>query len=395
MVRQHSKPYIVKDSTAQALEAMEYRFNESWLRDFIFAHPEVLPIDEIEPVFSSLIPVCKELPTRSGLIDILFVNDEGLVTLVECKLWKNPEARRKVIGQILDYAKDISRWSYDDLQNAVRNKLGKSLYNLVSENAEELDEKVFVDSVSRNLKRGRFLLLVVGEGIRESVELIIDFLQRQAHLNFGFALVEMGIFELPKQIGEGYLVHPRLLTRTVEIERAVIRLESDKLIAELPITADGTEMQATRKRTTLTEQVFYESLNPKTARAVQDFFDKAAGLGLGLEKDAGQGSLMLKLSMGENEYNLGAFKKNGTFRNYRIASYTQRFGYPEIGEEYLDQLASLFQGGYVDKPANRFAWTVKKQKNKSITIEEILAVQDKWLEIIRNTANRLLPLQDA
>jgi len=116
MPRQHSKPYIVKDSTTHALETTEYRFNEAWLRDFIFTHPQVLPVDEIEPVFSSLIPVCTDLPTRSGPVDILFVNEAGLLTIVECKLWKNPEARRMVIGQILDYQKDISRWSYDDLQ---------------------------------------------------------------------------------------------------------------------------------------------------------------------------------------------------------------------------------------------------------------------------------------
>ncbi len=34
--------------------------------------------------------------------------------LVEAKLWRNPEARRKVIGQILDYAKELSRWNYED-----------------------------------------------------------------------------------------------------------------------------------------------------------------------------------------------------------------------------------------------------------------------------------------
>lgn len=395
MPRQHNKPYIVRDSTTHALETTEYRFNEAWLRDFIFTHPQILPVDEIEPVFSSLIPVCTELPTRSGPVDNLFVNESGLLTLVECKLWKNPEARRTVIGQILDYAKDISQWTYEDLQNALRNKLGKSLFSLVSESGEDLDEDVFIDSVSRNLKRGRFLLLVVGEGIRESVELITDFLQRQAHLNFTFALVEISIFELPKEVGTGYLVHPRLVTRTIEIERAVIRLESAHLIAELPASLDGKESQTTRKRTTISEQVFYESLNPKTSKALQGFFDRATGLGIGLEKEPGQDSLMLKLLIGDKEYNLGAFKKNGTFRNYRIANYTQRFGYPEIGEEYLDRLASLFEGGYVDKPTNRFVWTVKKNKNQLITIDEILSVQDKWLELIRNTANKLLALQDA
>jgi hypothetical protein len=388
MARQHNKPYIVRDSKVHPLQATEYHFDEAWLRDFIFAHPQVLPIDEIEPVFDSLIPVCRELHcTKTGSADILFINDAGLLTMVECKLWKNPEARRTVIAQILDYAKELSLWSYDDLERAV----GKKLYDLVRKNSEELVEKTFHDSVERNLKRGRFLLLIVGEGIRESVERISDFLQQHAHLNFSFALVEMGVFQLPKEMAEGYLVHPRLVTRTVEIERSVIRIENGKLIAETP---ESGVRRVGPKRTTITEQSFYESLDPKTAKALRDFFDKALGLEIGLEVDAGQGSLMLKLVIGDKEYNLGAFKKDGTFRNYRIASYTEKFGHPEIGEQYLQTLASLFQGGYVDKPKHKFNWTVKKRTNQYITISEVLAVQDKWLEIIQDSANRLIAVQE-
>jgi hypothetical protein len=48
-------------------------------------------------------------------IDIFMVTPSGLPVLVECKLWRNPEGRREVIGQILDYAKELSRWSSSDL----------------------------------------------------------------------------------------------------------------------------------------------------------------------------------------------------------------------------------------------------------------------------------------
>jgi len=158
MARQHNKPYVVRDLTARPLETAEYHFDEAWLRDFIFAHYQVLPINEIEPVFDLLIPVCTELPcTKTGSADILFINDAGLLTLVECKLWKNPEARRTVVGQILDYAKELSRWSLDDLQRAVQDKIGKKLYDLVRENTEELDESIFNDS-SRNFSCSRYMV---------------------------------------------------------------------------------------------------------------------------------------------------------------------------------------------------------------------------------------------
>ena len=84
------------------------------MQKFIFEHHQALPIGEIEPAFGPLIPVCRELPTEVGPIDLLFINPTGLLTLVECKLWKNPQARREVVGQILDYATEMSRWSYSN-----------------------------------------------------------------------------------------------------------------------------------------------------------------------------------------------------------------------------------------------------------------------------------------
>jgi len=299
-----------------------------------------------------------------------------------------------VIAQILDYAKEISSWSYEDLENAIKgsSKSKKdSLYHLVANSSEELDESEFIDSVSRNLTRGRFLLLVVGSGIRESVELLTDFLQRHAHMNFTLALVEVGIFRLPETFGNGYLALPRVVAQTVEIERAVIRIEQGRVIAEPP-AAGGTKPGT---RTKISEQVFYEELakvEPKTARELQMFFDKAKGLGLYVEP--GDNSMKLKFVSGDIELNFGVFRKDGSFQNYRIALMTERIGHPEIGETYLTRLASLFEGGYVQKPANKFIWTVKKGNNQNVTIVEVLAVQDKWLEIIQETIDELLKAQE-
>src|ERR1700730_8718490 len=119
MSRQHSNPYLVTSGADFRLERIE-PFREARLQQFIFEHSEALPIAEIEPAFGPLIPVWIELRTNAGPVDIMFVNSEGLLTLVECKLWKNPEARREVIGQILDYAKEISSWTYEELQAAIR-----------------------------------------------------------------------------------------------------------------------------------------------------------------------------------------------------------------------------------------------------------------------------------
>jgi len=170
------------DSKAEKLKQLDFSkkasepapFEEKWLQRLIMRHPSLLPVDQIEPAFNSLIPICVELPVRSGSMDNLFVTPAGDIALVECKLWRNPEARREVVAQIIDYATEISTWTYETLQDAIRRtkpldesdeKSTRSLYDLVSAHGE-IDEVSFHDAVSRNLKRGRFLLLIVGDGTR-------------------------------------------------------------------------------------------------------------------------------------------------------------------------------------------------------------------------------------
>jgi len=169
------------------------RFSEQWLQNLVFEHPQCLPIDEIEPGYEELVPICRELRTPAGPLDVLFCTPHGQLCVVEVKLWRNPEARRKVVGQILDYATELSRWSYEDLQREVSRATGQRgnvLYELVAGNHPDVEEARFVDGVSRSLRTGDFLLLVVGDGIREGVGRIADYLAGSNSLAFTFGLVE-------------------------------------------------------------------------------------------------------------------------------------------------------------------------------------------------------------
>jgi len=96
--------------------------SEADIQALIQAHPACLPITEIDAIFAGPVPICTELNTPAGAIDNFMVTPTGLPVLVECKLWRNPEGRREVVGQILDYAKELSRWSSSDLQREVRRR---------------------------------------------------------------------------------------------------------------------------------------------------------------------------------------------------------------------------------------------------------------------------------
>jgi hypothetical protein len=126
-VRQYGNPMLIENDIEKRLErvrADELGKSEDWLQELLFKHPGLLPIDEIEPAFSGPVSVARELRTRSGPVDLLCVNGRGHITLIETKLWKNPEDRRMVVGQIIDYAAQIAKWSYSDLVSAVRTATG-------------------------------------------------------------------------------------------------------------------------------------------------------------------------------------------------------------------------------------------------------------------------------
>jgi hypothetical protein len=56
----------------------------------------------------------------------LFINPDGYVKLVETKLWRNAEARCEVIGQLLDYVKELTKLTFGNLDKKVR-KINKLL----------------------------------------------------------------------------------------------------------------------------------------------------------------------------------------------------------------------------------------------------------------------------
>ena len=131
MGRQHATPILLSGETATPLVPLSLAggadaVSEAAIQQLIHDHPECLPIAEIDSIFAGAVPICTELNTTAGPIDNFMVTPSGLPVIVECKLWRNPEMRRQVVSQILDYAKELSRWSCSDLQRETSRRLGRS-----------------------------------------------------------------------------------------------------------------------------------------------------------------------------------------------------------------------------------------------------------------------------
>jgi hypothetical protein len=227
--RSFGSPTIIKAGAAsvpltrlELRSAKDHDLDEVWLQEALFREPTLVPAALIHASFDPLIPVCRELATDAGRIDILYVTPKGDLVIVETKLWRNPQARREVIGQILNYASELSRWTYEDLQRMLASHLkrpGNALYDLVRERHSDVDEKTFCDNVARSLRLGQFLLLVVGDGIQEGARQIADFLVDKSSLAFHLGMVDMEAYEIPDL---GRLIVPRIQVRTEVIRRFVL-----------------------------------------------------------------------------------------------------------------------------------------------------------------------------
>jgi hypothetical protein len=188
---------------------------EAALRDLIADHPEILPVHDLDPSYGRLVTVTKELSIPGvGFVDVLLIDEHGRLVVVECKLWRNPQARREVVGQILDYARELSRFGYEDLQRQVSiatRRQGNVLYALAREAGGALDEAEFVDRVTRDLSSGRFLLLVVGDGIAEGTRRIGEYLRAQPGLAFAFGLIEMAEYRHTDAGGAEHTIMPGIV----------------------------------------------------------------------------------------------------------------------------------------------------------------------------------------
>jgi len=371
-------------------------YDEAWLQRIIMQHPGLLPIDQIEPAFIPAIPVCMELSVPSGFVDNLYATPTGDLVVGETKLFRNPESRREVIGQIIDYAKDLSAWSYAELDTAVRKAIPVGsdrggmggLYETVAAavGPQGVDEAQFVDAVSRNLARGRFLLLVIGDGIQEGIEGITRFLQNHAQLHFTFGLVELAIYELPavNGVAAGFLVQPRIIARTFNIDRGTYAIEGEK-ISFKPPTTDMAHPSA--KKTTISEEKFYEELEagrPGIGSRLRNFVGRLEALSVYV--DYGTRSMILRWRPDDEKvWNLASITTTGKVWTEILNAQADQVGLLDLSHKYLEQIAASIPGAFVKQGPKPTSWYVAKA-GTYVLIEDLLEFEGGWYQAIRDFA---------
>lgn len=117
-------------------------------------------------------------------LDHLFVDEEGVPTLVEVKRSSDTRIRREVVGQMLDYAANASSyWAIDAIRDAyesTRREAGRDPdEDLASHLAANWDAERFWQEVATNLSARRLRLVFVADVIPHELRRIVEFLNEQ------------------------------------------------------------------------------------------------------------------------------------------------------------------------------------------------------------------------
>lgn len=173
----------------------EMRFStENHLQTLIAEHPELLDGTQIRPEDPRRwILITREKgiseTTDSGsrwAVDHLIVDQDAMPTLVEVKRGANPEIRRTIVGQMLEYAAHAAQtWSAEELRHTFEESAtdqgidpDEEIGRLLQADGES-DVDRFWQDVATNLEARRLRLLFVADEIPDPLERTVEFLNAQ------------------------------------------------------------------------------------------------------------------------------------------------------------------------------------------------------------------------
>ncbi|MFQ6061598.1 MAG: hypothetical protein ACE5J9_00255 [Methanosarcinales archaeon] len=189
--------YLVKiDKDKTEIVIPKFFDKEEILRDIVKKYPEIIPLEEIDENFESLLIIGREFSLAgAGSIDLLAIDASGLITIIELKLERNTDIR-KSIAQVIEYAANLWEMSYDVLDKkvqdyfkcqecAIKELKNKTLVQAVRWHFEKtkrdsdeikFDSEEFIKNVSGNLQKGEFRLIIFCDNVDMRTKRAVEYL---------------------------------------------------------------------------------------------------------------------------------------------------------------------------------------------------------------------------
>ena len=233
---------LITDNNNQTkrIEETSFRYEDK-LQEYVAKNPEIIPVYDIDED-TKLLVVAREFSTISGPIDALGFDNKGNIYIIETKLYKNPEGRRSVIAQALDYG--ASLWKSSNDFSDFLAQLDVHCKKIFSQTFEEkYTEFCGVDDISENLQQieenlngGIIKFVVLVDKLHEQVKNLAMFVNQNS--KFDLYLVEVEYYKhekfeiiIPKLYGSE--VKKEVATKTVGQRRKWSEQEFIDKVGEL------------------------------------------------------------------------------------------------------------------------------------------------------------------
>lgn len=303
--------------------------SESLLQNLLAEYPNLLAgaqIDQNNPRKWLLVSREIGIPSEENsydrwAVDHLFLDQEGIPTLVEVKRSSDTRIRREVVGQLLEYAANaLAYWPIEQIKLKYESRCESAGLDANEELtkflSDEMDSDEFWESVDTNLQIGKIRLIIVADQIPLELQRIVEFLDRQMHS------VEVLCIEIKQFTGQSLkTLVPRVIGRT----------------------AESAQKKASPSRRRWNEEKFFEAIgNSCTAqevelvRALLNFGKDITGRDVDWGTGVYRGSFTARLIIGEKRYSL--------FSVFTTSEFSINLGWnwnKPIGMEVIEQFRNI------------------------------------------------------
>jgi hypothetical protein len=162
---------------------------EEEFESMLLAHPDRFPITELNADARVAVPIGRQMTIADvGPLDLLFLDDTGTLYVVECKLVQNPQQRREVVAQVLEYGSRIqARWTVQDVltqakKHAEQHRISKGLVGLFERACtmagieERINHQALVKRIERKCKEPT--LVVAANRFEERALVLVNHLRQ-------------------------------------------------------------------------------------------------------------------------------------------------------------------------------------------------------------------------
>jgi len=193
---------IVIENVTRSEYLQPISFNsEKELEDVVQNYPQLL----MREGDAALSLISQQIQMSSGIMDLMMIDRDGLPVGVEVKLGRNAQARREIVGQLVDYVSVLTEYTVDELDDLVGGKVAEAVDAMTQEPNE--GKKIW-QAVGANLRAGLARYILVLDDVPYELVRIVRFLALRSNLDIRLVQISKyvaqsgQIFYVPKNYVE-------------------------------------------------------------------------------------------------------------------------------------------------------------------------------------------------